>query len=205
MLDINRQQQIKNSAFSMVGKDRIHPGRRGIWSWPCSFSRAQNVSPFVANISIDARESKLVRAENCKTKEFQASPTQVSFRYDADALPFPIESSAKDALEWTPIINELNQEVLQSPALRREITDCSSMARSGTIPRMSWHAGSISHLKKTPPSIGRRWMSCMHCRRGGGIKSFFCVTSFTADTAMANRPCRDHSPRSRSNANWRNV
>lgn len=117
MLELNRKEQAKDPAFSIVGKDRVHPGPAGHLLMALLFLRAQNISPFVAKMCLDAAHCRTQQAENCTVEELQADSTHLTFRYRANALPFPIESLSKAALEWDSVIGTIDQEILQITGL----------------------------------------------------------------------------------------
>jgi lysophospholipase L1-like esterase len=96
MTRLNRELQQSNPEFTLVGSDRIHPKEPGGLVMAYLFLKAMGVSPFVADITEDAR-----------------GRSELSFTCRENALPFPVPPECLAALDWIPFTQELNQERLQ--------------------------------------------------------------------------------------------
>ncbi|SEW53760.1 SGNH/GDSL hydrolase family protein [Chitinophaga arvensicola] len=125
MSALNQQLQQKDSTFTIIGPDRIHPGNAGHLVMASLFLKSQglNGKP-VAEISING--GKLQQAVNCTVSQLSASGNKVSFSYLAGALPFPIDTVSRiwgnnqkqsDALNWIPFTEDFNREMLQVAGL----------------------------------------------------------------------------------------
>ena len=124
---INERLQQKDSTFTLIGSDRIHPGNAGHLVMAAQFLKNQGLAGKpVAIVHIDAASGKLQQAENCAVSKLAASNNKVSFSYLAQSLPFPIDTVARiwgnpqkqaDALNWIPFTEEFNQEMLQVKGL----------------------------------------------------------------------------------------
>jgi hypothetical protein len=140
MLEINEHLQKEDPAFTLIGKDRVHPGAPGHLVMAWLFLKAQNVPNAIAKVSLNAENGQVVESSNCAVDEVQASRNGVRFRYNARALPFPIEDSAKAALAWGSIMQDLNQEILQvdglAPSTYRLLID--------DVPIRTFTAGELS-------------------------------------------------------------
>ncbi|MEI6491358.1 MAG: SGNH/GDSL hydrolase family protein [Verrucomicrobiota bacterium] len=113
MMEINLRQQKEDAGFTLIGPDRVHPGAPGHLVMAWLFLRAQNVTPTISRISLNATTGKMEESANCTVDELQANRNGVRFRYHARALPFPIDDPAKSALAWGSIMEDLNQEILR--------------------------------------------------------------------------------------------
>jgi len=127
MRTLNEQLQQKDSSFTIIGPDRIHPGNAGHLVMASLFLKSQGLSGKpVAAVSINAGNGKLVQAENCTVSQLAASGDKVSFNYLAASLPFPMDTVARvwgnnqkqsDALNWIPFTEDFNREMLQVEGL----------------------------------------------------------------------------------------
>jgi len=126
MTDLNVRLQQKDSAFTMIGPDRIHPGNGGHLVMASLFLKSQGLSGQpVADVKIDA--GKLQQALNCKVSNLTTLAGGLRFDYLAQALPFPIDTVARvwgndqkqsDALNWIPFMEEFNRERLSVKGLQ---------------------------------------------------------------------------------------
>ncbi|MET3880176.1 SGNH/GDSL hydrolase family protein [Chitinophaga sp. OAE865] len=127
MTAINEQLQQKDSTFTMIGSDRIHPGNAGHLVMASLFLKSQGLSGKpVAEVHINAANGKLQQVVNCNISQLNASAGKVSFGYLAASLPFPIDTVARiwgnnqkqsDALNWIPFTEDFNREILQVDGL----------------------------------------------------------------------------------------
>lgn len=128
MTELNTRLQQKDSAFTLIGPDRVHPGNAGHLVMAALFLKSQglNGQP-VADVSIDAAGGKLQQSVNCSISGLSASAGKVSFRYLAASLPFPIDTVARmwgndqkqsDALKWIPFTDDFNREMLKIAGLQ---------------------------------------------------------------------------------------
>jgi lysophospholipase L1-like esterase len=127
MKALDEQLQQKDSTFTIIGPDRIHPGNAGHLVMASLFLKSQGLSGKpVAEISINAAAGKLQQAVNCSISQLAASNSKVSFGYLAASLPFPIDTVARvwgnsqkqsDALNWIPFTEDFNREILQVDGL----------------------------------------------------------------------------------------
>lgn len=118
MTELNAAQQRKDPSFSIVGKDRIHPGPTGHFVMAYLFLKDTGMPTAVADIALDAEIGKVLSAGNCDITGFEASREQVTFTYRAKALPFPVAKEYAPALALVPFNDELNREILKIANLR---------------------------------------------------------------------------------------
>jgi len=96
----------------------VHPGVQGHWLMAYTFLKAQNVTPCVAKVSIDAATTKIASAENCEIRNLTCSENSVSFGYVPKSLPLPWNKEYRAASGIVPITEELNQELVQINGLK---------------------------------------------------------------------------------------
>jgi lysophospholipase L1-like esterase len=114
---INNRLQKDDPKFTLVGRDRVHPGDVGHFVIAYTLLKAQRLPAYVSKIAIAADGHAVVEQGNCTVSNLQASPTAVAFDCLARALPYPVAKPAADALRLVPFQAELNQEVLKIDGL----------------------------------------------------------------------------------------
>lgn len=129
MTAINLKQQSIDSAYSILGPDRIHPGKGGHLVMAALFLKNQGLAGKpVANVVIDAGRANIEKSTNAAVYMLDASQDKVSFMYEANSLPYPIDSTStlwdnpqklSDALKVYPFMKEFNQEILQINRLKK--------------------------------------------------------------------------------------
>lgn len=121
MVEINQREQQSDTTFTLCGRDRIHPTTNGHLVMAYLFLRAQGLSGMqVADIRVDAQTKQIEKSENCLLSELSVRDGQISFIYQANALPFPVSETAyenehavpADALKVIPFMDEMNYEGL---------------------------------------------------------------------------------------------
>ena len=117
MTRINAEVQAKNPDDTIVGGDRVHPGAPGHLLMAYVFLKAQGMTPTVSSIAIDASKNAVLTQDNCKVSNLAAKSDSVSFEALENALPFPIDDSAKKALDLAPVLKDLDQETLSVSGL----------------------------------------------------------------------------------------
>lgn len=127
MTAINQQQQQKDSAFTLCGGDRIHPGNDGHMIMAYLFLKAQGLANTpVADISINATDKKVEKTGNCSITGLSVGKHKISFNYLAKSLPYPIDTIPRgwmetrrqsDALQFIPFMDEFNKEQLTIKSL----------------------------------------------------------------------------------------
>lgn len=112
MLEINLRNQKEDPSFTLTSKDRVHPDAPGHFVMAYQFLKAQEVPGDVAKVSVNAADGTVTAAVNCTVEDVLAGPDGVTFRYLANALPFPVDEAARPALAWVPFTEEMNRETL---------------------------------------------------------------------------------------------
>ena len=110
---INTRFQQTDPNFTLVGKDRVHPGEVGHFVMAYLILKAQGVTQLVSQMAVAADSGKILQQDNCRISQLKATASEVSFDCLEGALPFPVPSTADAALKLVPFQKELNQEVLK--------------------------------------------------------------------------------------------
>jgi lysophospholipase L1-like esterase len=122
MTGISVRQQQKDSAFTLTGSDRIHPGNAGHFVMAWLFLKEQGLAGKpVADMVLDATHPAIVKSENCTLSDLSVTPHDIRFNYLAKSLPFPADtvprlwgnpSAQSQALSVIPFTEEMNKEEL---------------------------------------------------------------------------------------------
>lgn len=96
MVQLNTEKQATDSAFTICGKDRIHPDNDGHMYMTYLFLKAQGMEGKpVARVSVDAKKGETLVSENCRISNLVRNKTELSFDYLANALPYPLDTIAR--------------------------------------------------------------------------------------------------------------
>jgi len=112
MLEVNARMQAKDPAFGIAGGDRVHPGPEGHWVMAYEFLKAQNATPIVASVKLDAAKAAVLENTNCSVGALQAADGKVSFDYLPRSLPLPVNDEYRRGEKVIPITESLNREML---------------------------------------------------------------------------------------------
>lgn len=112
MTALNLERQKKDPKWTIVGPDRVHPAAPGHLVMAWLLLKAQGAPAVVSRIKVDAAACKLLESVNAEVTGVEKKPQGIAFTVLAKALPLPIDSSARPALELVPIEKDLNQELL---------------------------------------------------------------------------------------------
>jgi len=118
MFDLNTRMQQKDSNFTIVGKDRIHPQPAGHLVMAYLFLTQTNAPKDVWNLAIDVKSKKTQLQKNCKISDLKIKSEKIVFKNNEFALPFPRIEAAKDAYDLEPINDSLNQQILKIANLK---------------------------------------------------------------------------------------
>jgi lysophospholipase L1-like esterase len=127
ILEINADQQQRDSLFTLQGSDRVHPSNDGHMVMAYLFLKAQGLTgKKVAEADINAK-SHNAHTENCTITGLRTSSGNLNFDYFAKSLPYPLDTipqgggnqlrSQAGALNLIPFTNEFNQEILKLSGL----------------------------------------------------------------------------------------
>ena len=113
MNEINTKRQQVDPQFTLIGKDRIHPGPMGHLVMAYLFLDQTGAPQDVWRLSIDAKSPRVLEQKNTEASNLAATPASLSFSNKEMALPFPLIEDAKAAYDLVPFVDRLNQQVLQ--------------------------------------------------------------------------------------------
>lgn len=127
MTAINKRVQKEDPAFTLSGKDRVHPDLDGHMVMAYLILKAQGFSgQKVAEMAVDVSKNEVSSATNCTISGLEKTASGWSFDYEAKALPYPLdtiprgwgsEKSQYEATKVVPFIEEMNQELLEVKGL----------------------------------------------------------------------------------------
>jgi lysophospholipase L1-like esterase len=119
MNEINEREQKKDPNYTLIGKDRIHPGPVGHFVMAYTFLKAQNMPREVAVIGINAKKETPGTIVNGEVRHIKKSSTGVEFDAFEKSLPLVVPDEAKPALDLVPFMNELNRETFTVAGLAK--------------------------------------------------------------------------------------
>lgn len=114
---INGAAQKADPKFTIVGRDRVHPGGLGHMIIAYLLLKAQGMHSCVSTTVLAADSAKIIEQVNCKVSNLKASQEEVSFDSLEAALPFPVPLGAHGAMKLVPFQQELNEEFLKVSGL----------------------------------------------------------------------------------------
>lgn len=113
MFELNTRMQQKDSNFTLVGKDRIHPQPAGHMVMAYLFLTQTHAPKDVWNLTIDVKSKKTYKQQNCEVSKLTFKANTISFKNKELALPYPRIEAAKEAYDLVPIKDSLNQQILK--------------------------------------------------------------------------------------------
>ena len=114
---VNEAAQRDDPKFTLVGRDRVHPGSLGHMVIAYVMLMAQEMPSLVSKTVVAADSSKVTEQVNAKVTQLKISPTELSFDCLESALPFPLPAGAQGVLKLVPFQKNLNQELLKVTGL----------------------------------------------------------------------------------------
>lgn len=118
MTALNGKQQESDPTWTIVGRDRVHPGAPGFLMMTWLFLKVQGAPAIVSNVAVDAASKSVTESINADVTAVQSGEDGgVAFTVSAKALPYPVDPAAKEMLELLAIEEDLNQELLSVAGL----------------------------------------------------------------------------------------
>ena len=121
--NINTALQLKDSAATIIGPDRVHPGAPGHLIMAYQFLKTMGMPRMVSNIEIDAKQTKVKFAKykinNVEYQNNVTNDTLLKFEIKESSLPFPTVVAQEQALNVVPFISEFNQENIEIRNLKK--------------------------------------------------------------------------------------
>jgi endoglucanase len=111
--NINGEGQKKDSAYTIIGSDRVHPQSPGHLVMAYQFLKTTGAPKYVSKIGVDVRKRKILEATNCDVKIKSSKKNRLQFDCTENALPYPVKKEAIPALSLVSFTEELNQQILQ--------------------------------------------------------------------------------------------
>ena len=114
LLRINKEEQLKDPAFTIIGNDRVHPLSTGHFVMAYQFLKDTKAPQYVSKLVI-GNDLKASQKASFNAEIIRQSNTQNGLTFECleKSLPCPIKESAKKALSWVPFNEEFNTELLQ--------------------------------------------------------------------------------------------
>ncbi|MBO9632896.1 MAG: SGNH/GDSL hydrolase family protein [Chitinophagaceae bacterium] len=115
MTDINKKFQAKDSSFTIVGKDRVHPASPGHFSMAYQFLHTTLGNTPVNTIQLNYKTKKVEKGIQVSDINFGKNGIQFTSR--PRSLPFAVFPAPASALDFVPFTRELNTELLKVTGL----------------------------------------------------------------------------------------
>jgi hypothetical protein len=108
----------KDSLFTIIGNDRVHPESTGHFIMFCEIISKLEAPEVVSKIAIDANQDEQeIRVQNLRLQNAQFSESLISFQTCEMSLPFPIGGSLQEAVSFTSFEELYNQQLFQAEGL----------------------------------------------------------------------------------------
>ena len=117
MSAITATYQKTNSSFTLIGKDRVHPGPVGHLVMAYEFLKSQGVDGSVSSIAVDASGGRDLGSSNCIISNIKTGGDGITFQCLEKSLPYPLSKEQQPALELITFTKELNMETLRVTGL----------------------------------------------------------------------------------------
>ena len=112
-MEILVRERAGNPADLVGGGNAVHPGPIGHTLMAWSILKQLGAPPLVSRAVIDASDSRVTASEGCQILNLKVSGKTISFDRLDQALPMPIDPRAQPALKLAPILQDLDQYMLQ--------------------------------------------------------------------------------------------
>lgn len=159
MVDLNKKMKSimyeglkKDSLFTIVGKDRVHPGVKGHFIMASEILTALEPKSVVSEIVIDAAKKHVKTQNNCEVNLKRIDNEFLIFDCKEFALPFPISQEITSILGYTKFDNHFNNQKFQVNHLKKgdyKIIIDNILIGSFSSKQLS-HGLNLSAFKNTP-------------------------------------------------------
>jgi len=116
---VNERERKTDPGFTIVGKDRVHPGAVGHFVMAYTLLKAQRLPREVSAIDVNAKKKKSGKLVNASVDKISGSAAGVEFDALEKALPMVVPEDARPALKMVPFMQDLNQETLSVKGLKK--------------------------------------------------------------------------------------
>jgi lysophospholipase L1-like esterase len=112
MLKYNLLRQKEDPSYTLIGRDRVHPGKEGHFLMMHLFLSAQMPESMVSSVTLDAAEMAVIETNNGSVSGMTGDAGRIEFTFKANALPFPIPAGlvSERSLEFG---KQFNREILR--------------------------------------------------------------------------------------------
>jgi lysophospholipase L1-like esterase len=128
LIDLNKNMKsimnkglLKDSLFTIVGKDRVHPGVEGHFIMASEILTALEPKSLVSKIVIDAAEKHVKTQNNCEVNLKRIDNEFLIFDCKEFALPFPIPKTVASILDYTNFENHFNKQQFKVNHLKKGV------------------------------------------------------------------------------------
>jgi len=170
MTALNQERQQADPKFTLIGPDRVHPGDVGMMVIAHTFLRAQGMPALVSTVSVDGVAGKVGETANATVTNLKQTPEGVSFDCLAGALPWPIEASARPALDLVPLEADLDQERLTAKLAEGEYRLLVEGQEVGRYGAAALAAGINLALNDKTPQYQQAWQVWQKAEQRAGLE-----------------------------------
>ncbi|AUP80546.1 SGNH/GDSL hydrolase family protein [Flavivirga eckloniae] len=118
MSEINAKGQERDSTFTIIGHDRVHPGDVGHFIMASEIIKTIYPPDVVSKIHINAKENTITQSVNCDVTII-ANPSKLKFHVLEKSLPFPVASKYDDALDLISFPENFNKQIIKVDGLKK--------------------------------------------------------------------------------------
>ncbi len=112
MTAMNLAHQKADPTSTIINEDRVHPGPPGSLVMAWLFLKACQSPALVSHVALDVPTRSVVAHEGAEIEHLAWEGTATSFTLTERSLPWPIAPEARPALDWAPILDDLNRQTL---------------------------------------------------------------------------------------------
>jgi len=103
--------------FTLCSADRVHPTAAGHIIVTAEILSQMGVSPYVAQVEIDAAAARTVKADGAAVSHLDTAGGLIAFGYAPACLPFPTPPEYRRAAAVYPVTEKMNLEILKVTGL----------------------------------------------------------------------------------------
>ncbi|MDG1929987.1 MAG: GDSL-type esterase/lipase family protein [Flavobacteriaceae bacterium] len=143
----------KDSLFTIVGKDRVHPESTGHFIMFHEIISSLEAPAVVSKIAINVNQNEeKIRVQNLNLQDATFSDSLISFQTSEMSLPFPMGRSLHEAISLTSFKELYNQQLFQAEGLPNKNYDLFiDKQHIGTFDAYDLKRGiNLSQYKNTP-------------------------------------------------------
>lgn len=112
MTGINKKMQVKDSSFTIVGKDRVHPASPGHFTMAYQFFRSTTGKTILPPIALDFKTKKSILKSSVSERDVEFTRNGLKIWHKPVSLPYVVATAAAPALDLVPFTNDFNTELL---------------------------------------------------------------------------------------------